>query len=79
MREVGIYEAKVKLSELLERVEAGQEITITNHGRPVARLVAVPTRTRKQLRDLIEETKSLRRNVKIGRVSLRKIVEDGRR
>lgn len=36
---IGAFEAKTHLSELLQRVEAGQEITISKHGRPVARLV----------------------------------------
>ena len=39
MTEVGAFEAKNKLSALLDRVEQGEEITITRHGRPVARLV----------------------------------------
>jgi len=38
---VGIREAKARLSELIRRVEAGDEITITDHGRPTARLVRV--------------------------------------
>jgi prevent-host-death family protein len=38
---VGAYEAKTRLSELLEKVEAGEEITITKHGSPVAKLVPV--------------------------------------
>lgn len=38
---VGAYEAKTHLSELLEKVEAGEEITITKHGTPVARLIPV--------------------------------------
>jgi len=33
---VGVYEAKTQLSRLLERVERGERITITRHGRPVA-------------------------------------------
>lgn len=37
---VGAFEAKTKLSELLDRVERGEEIVITRHGKPVARLVA---------------------------------------
>lgn len=36
---VGAYEAKTHLSELLDRVERGEQIVITRHGRPVARLV----------------------------------------
>ncbi|KAF0174653.1 MAG: hypothetical protein FD124_1067 [Alphaproteobacteria bacterium] len=38
MREVGVLEAKTHLSALLDEVEAGGEIVITRHGRPVARL-----------------------------------------
>lgn len=38
---VGAFEAKTHLSELLARVEGGEEVTITKHGRPVARLVPV--------------------------------------
>lgn len=38
---VGAFEAKTHLSELLTRVEAGEQVTITKHGRPVARLVPV--------------------------------------
>jgi prevent-host-death family protein len=34
------FEAKNKLSALLDRVEQGEEIVITRHGKPVARLVA---------------------------------------
>ena len=41
MREVGAFEAKTHLSELLAAVEAGEEITITRRGRAVARLVPV--------------------------------------
>ena len=41
MRQVGAFEAKTHLSELLAAVEAGEEITITRRGRAVARLVPV--------------------------------------
>jgi prevent-host-death family protein len=37
---VGAFEAKTKLSELLDRVERGEEVVITRHGKPIARLVA---------------------------------------
>jgi prevent-host-death family protein len=39
MAEIGAFEAKNKLSALLDRVEQGEEIVITRHGRPVAKLV----------------------------------------
>ena len=40
MKNVPIYEAKNRLSELLAAVEQGDTVTITRRGRPVARLVA---------------------------------------
>ena len=47
MREtVNIHAAKTHLSRLVERVEAGEEITIARDGRPVARLVPLDRRTR---------------------------------
>jgi prevent-host-death family protein len=39
MTEIGAFEAKNTLGTLLDRVEHGEEIVITRHGKPVARLV----------------------------------------
>jgi prevent-host-death family protein len=36
---VNVYEAKTHLSRLISRVEAGEEITLSRNGRPVARIV----------------------------------------
>jgi prevent-host-death family protein len=44
MAQVGMHEAKTKLSQLVERAEAGEEIIIARNGKPVARLLPV-TRT----------------------------------
>jgi prevent-host-death family protein len=41
MLTVTLVEAKTRLSELLDRVAAGEEIVITRHGRPAARIAAV--------------------------------------
>lgn len=41
MESAGIAELKAKLSEYLSRVKAGEEVLVTDRGRPVARLVPV--------------------------------------
>ena len=47
MHSVNIYEAKTRLSALIQAVERGEEVVITNRNRPVARLVPVnPPRER---------------------------------
>lgn len=39
--EIGSYDAKTRLPEILRRVESGENFTITNRGRPVAELIPV--------------------------------------
>ena len=46
--EIGAFEAKNKLGMLLDRVEDGEQIIITRHGKPIARLVPNATRIDKQ-------------------------------
>ena len=45
MDTVNLYEAKTKLSQLVERAAAGEEIIIAKAGRPLARLVPLAKRT----------------------------------
>ena len=45
---VNIHEAKTHLSRLLERVQAGEEITIAKAGRPIARLTAIHERPQRR-------------------------------
>jgi prevent-host-death family protein len=44
-KEIGAFEAKTRLSELLERVSRGQVYVITKRGRPVAELRPLTERT----------------------------------
>lgn len=41
MESIGLFEAKTHLSELVARAERGEEVIITRHNRPVAKLVPV--------------------------------------
>lgn len=62
MLTVGSFEAKTKLAELLDKVEAGETVTITRHGKAVAKLVpaAADEAERARRRALIEEIKRRR-------------------
>lgn len=51
---VGLRELRQQASELVRRVEAGEEVTITVSGRPSARLVAVAPRTWRKWDDVAE-------------------------
>ena len=49
MNTVNVHEAKTRLSELLKKVEAGEEVIIARSGKPVARLVPVSVSGTKRL------------------------------
>jgi prevent-host-death family protein len=53
--DIPISEAKGRLTDLVRRAEAGDEVVLTRHGRPAARLVPVQSNpTREQKRALLE-------------------------
>jgi prevent-host-death family protein len=79
MDTVGSYEAKTHLASLLERVAQGDSITITRHGQPIARLVPVEPAKRRDAKTVIEELKQLRKGRRVRGVSIRALIEEGRR
>ena len=78
MTTVGAYDAKTHLAALLEQVERGETITITKHGREVARLVPVSPRAADP-DDVINALREARRGVRRGRNSVRAMIGEGRR
>ena len=67
MREVGAFEAKNKLSELLDLAEGGEEVVITRHGKEVARLVPPKgTVNRDEAREAIRRIRERAEKAKLG-------------
>jgi prevent-host-death family protein len=76
---VGSYEAKTHLPRLLERVARGERITITRHGVPVAVLVPPAPSEQPDVRAAVEAMKAFRKGRSLGGLSIRAMVEEGRR
>ena len=80
MASIGAFEAKTHLSDLLDRVARGEKITITRHGVPAALLVPVAETTPKLThQEIVEGMRALRKRVKPGKISVREMVNEGRR
>lgn len=80
METIGAFEAKTHLASLLDRVAKGEKITITRHGVPAALLVpAGPTEQRLSHQEIVEGMRGLRKRVKPGTMSVRDMVNEGRR
>ena len=83
MHTFGSYEAKTHLPQLLERVEHGESITITRHGKPVARLVpAVATTPRLDVAAAIAAMAQFQEQegpTLGGKITIRELINEGRR
>ena len=77
---VGAYEAKTRFSQLLERVAAGEEITITRHGNPVARLVpAQPVYSTESRREAILKMRELASHNRLRGLRIKDLIAEGRK
>ena len=78
------FEAKNRLGSLLDRVQAGEEITITRHGHPVAVLSPPASGDRGAVTAALQTLKDVRqtllkRGIKIRRNEVRAWISEGRR
>ena len=77
MRTVGLFEAKQKLSELVDRAREGERIGITRRGKLAAVLSSAPAET--SLKDVFEDIENIRKHAKLPRgVNVKDLVEEGR-
>jgi prevent-host-death family protein len=77
MRKVGLFEAKQKLSELVERAAAGERIGITRRGKLAAVIVSVQGQY--DLCGIFENLEGIRRRAhRVKGVSVKDLIEEGR-
>jgi prevent-host-death family protein len=74
MTQVGAFEAKTHLSELLDRVKAGEELVIARRGRPVARLVPVTGGQQQRAAQAVLRLRAMRRDATLGGIDWRDCV-----
>ena len=80
MKAVGTFEAKTHFSALLDRVARGEEVTITRHGKAVARLVPATADGDERLAGTVARLKSFRRGRRLGQgLSVKALIDQGRR
>lgn len=77
--EIGSYEAKTRLPELLRQVRKGKSFTITNRGEPVAELVPIGKSAGVESARAVEQMKTFMRSHRIPGVDIKALIEYGRR
>jgi len=78
MERIGIYDARARLSELVGRVEAGEEVMLTRRGKPVVRMVPAKARREGSGAATVARIKALSRRLNIRVSNLRELIEEGR-
>jgi prevent-host-death family protein len=78
MDTIGTFEAKTHLTQLLDRVAAGEEITITRHGTPIARLVPVNPTSPRRIREAIAKLKEFSKGQTLGGLKIKDLINEGR-
>ena len=87
VHQFGTFDAKNKLSHLLDLVEQGDEVIITRNGKPVARMLSSETsdvdieqERREKGAKAIEEIRKLRERAQpLGEITIKELIEEGRR
>jgi prevent-host-death family protein len=79
MKNIGLFEAKQKLSELVERASTGERIGITRRGKLAA--VLVPARTDVDLKEVFARIEQIRKSAKPlpKGMTVKDLIEEGRR
>jgi prevent-host-death family protein len=79
MLEIGAFEAKNKLSHLLDLAEKGEEIIITRHGKQVARLLPIDKPfDREAALQAVKEITEMSQGVKLDGITIRELIDEGR-
>lgn len=84
MAKVSAFEAKTRFGELLERVSRGEEVVITRHDKPVARLVPEGAQRLDEVRRSVQGLRDLQQRVKrrskatLSDRQVRMAIEEGR-
>ena len=77
--EIGTYEAKTRLAELLRHVKTGKRFTITNRGEAVAELGPPTKRPKQDARTAIEAFQAYcKANPLRHKVDIKALIEEGR-
>ncbi|MBY0611797.1 MAG: type II toxin-antitoxin system Phd/YefM family antitoxin [Beijerinckiaceae bacterium] len=76
---VGAFEAKTHLSSLLDKVASGEEVVITRHGKPVARLVAAASADRTRSIAAMGKLLQMREGRSLGGLSWKELRDAGRK
>ncbi|MBI3696886.1 MAG: type II toxin-antitoxin system prevent-host-death family antitoxin [Acidobacteria bacterium] len=77
MQKIGLFEAKNRLSELVERAAQGEKIGITRRGKLAA--LIVPVRPKLSLKEIFDEIEGIRKRAKLpAGITVMDLIEEGR-
>lgn len=79
MRSIGSDELKARLSKVLDAVERGQSVLVTRRGKPIARILPSLEPDQDRTHRAVQSLRNFKRTRLPAGVSIRKLIEEGRR
>ena len=77
-KEIGAFDAKTRLSEILRMVEQGERFTITVRGRAVADVVPTQARNQRAINEAVEQLLAMPKITGVSAETIKEWIEDGR-
>jgi prevent-host-death family protein len=75
---VGVYEAKTQLPRLLDSVESGETVTITRHGRPIAKIVPIADKDM-TVDEALAEIREFQKSHSLAGIRIKDLINEGRK
>jgi len=79
MQTIGAFSAKTHFSALLEKVEKGEQVIITKHGHPIAKLVPITGISKTQAQEAIQAIKEFLSSHTLGKLNWKDLRDEGRK
>jgi len=79
MTKINLSEAKAHFSSIIDKVASGDEIIITRHGHPLAKIIPIQSSPAKDIKTVFENIASIRRSTKTDGSTINELKNIGRR
>jgi prevent-host-death family protein len=81
VKQIGTFEVKTHLSQILDKVEKGEDFIITRRGKPVAKIIPLEEKPKMTFREAVEAMREMRKLYRgePGSFDIKAAIEEGRR
>ena len=77
--QINLLEAKAHFSDLIQRVQDGEQITICKHNTPIAKIIPITQRSKVKTDDIVEKFAEFNKGKTLAPYTIKELITEGRR